>query len=128
MLRLKETEFYAREKGNIGEAMVRYLLHMIGFTLIADHPWDEGGRESDSLRHGPDLLVRSNETGELYYLEAKWYIDSEKAYEEARDQVRDYWRMQHETLNGSIKGAYVAILNWDTRDNLANLRVEKVLG
>jgi hypothetical protein len=124
---LNAARSFRREKGNISENIVRYLLPSLGLNFVASHPWSGDGAESDALGHGPDILLREIKAAELDYMEVKWHRELEGVYVDACDQVRGYLADDWKYLDEEpVRGAYVAILDWNTRDLIARLFIQKI--
>jgi hypothetical protein len=121
------TSRWSREKGDIAEEILCYLLSMS--TLwedIARHPYGKGWKLYESNNRGPDTLHRFKVSGELCYFEFKWWEKfRRKACMDARKQALAYL-LKHPYLGKRrVTGAYIGILDWDTRRSMINLHVEK---
>jgi hypothetical protein len=94
---------------------------------VADHPFAIKGE--GSRRRGPDSLQRLRSSGELYYLEFKWWnteIQELARFEAEHQALRDC--INHPTYKGeNIAGAYIGLLEWDVRSKEIRLKVERVL-
>ncbi|HEV2121131.1 MAG TPA: hypothetical protein VGS11_13645 [Candidatus Bathyarchaeia archaeon] len=115
-------------KGSIAEEIVRQLLNEFGMVLVKDHPLTPLWWSGRSKRPGPDLLVRLAQTGELSYVETKWWGKVSGAKKKATRQVLNTLEKHPKTAYGTVTGAFIAILEWKGDSEVAELYIKRVNG
>lgn len=120
---------WSREKGDIAEEVVCKILELSGFWKeVARHPFDGGGwKLYDSNKLGPDSVLRLMTARQLSYFELKWWEKfKHQALRDARKQVAEDLLL-HPCFRGErVGGAFIGILEWDTRRTEMKVFVERV--
>ena len=115
------------ERGSLGEDIAATLVTKLGWTETARHPFSSLGTGRGSEKRGTDSLFRSDSTGELYLVEVKWWNNPNTAMTEASEELlRRRVKEENDQTWGKIRGAYIAIIDYDLRNMKGGLRVKRV--
>jgi hypothetical protein len=124
-LAAKNLDEYREMKGAIGAALVRRLLPEFGMDFVQDHPQSPMWWTARSKIPGPDILARTRASGELVYLESKWWDKVKDALRKAPSQVLADLK-KHPTWHGEIVTAgYAAVVEWEADSTTLHIYLQK---
>ena len=106
-------------KGQLAEDICPHVLSLDNWEELRRHPSRRIGRKAGSTNPGPDSLMLNKTSGRTYLFEWKWWENPEHAHLEGYDQVVSSY-VSHLSPK-EIGGAFVGILDWDTRSREGSL-------
>lgn len=93
---------------------------------IVRHPFSNLGIGRGSEKRGTDILF-SDSNGDLYLVEAKWWRNSKTALKQGAKELEERQaREEDDETWGKIRGAYIASIDYDLRNEKGELHVKRV--
>lgn len=115
---------FRMEKGQIAEEICSCVLSKAGWREIRRHPSVKDQNIGHPSRPGPDSIQQFQATGEMYLFEFRWFANVQYAIRtaelEAKRRYREWYSVEE------VKGAYIAVLDWDRRRSQGILHVKRV--
>ncbi len=122
--RARKTSDFRMEKGRMAEELCSDVLSLAGWTEVRRHPSANDENIDHPSRPGPDSIQQFKATGEMYLFEFRWFANVQYAIRtaelEAKRRYREWYSVEE------VKGAYIAVLDWDRRRSEGILHVKRV--